>query len=260
MPPASTPEPRTAPKPPTKRTRQVAGHLKSYIVEQGLRPGDRLPGEAELMQLLDRSKGTVREAMRILEAEGLLRTRTGPGGGVFVSDVPEPRAAGLLANYFYFRDLSIDDLYQIRIQLEPELAAAVAGRLDAATIARFRAAAHAFDQPPATPEEERAQHVASLDFHRELAAQCDNPLLSFLVRFVAQMLSYVTVTRHLYLPHNRELWERGQEYHARLLDALEAGEAEAARAVMRAHMETALVLMRRQESQMSKRFLDRLDV
>ncbi|MCB2109995.1 MAG: FadR family transcriptional regulator [Defluviimonas sp.] len=250
MPPATSRTKRAAP-----RTAQVAEHLKAYIVERGLRPGDRLPGEAELIAALGKSKGTVREAMRILGAQGLIRTRTGPGGGVFVADVSADHAVSLLANFFYFRDLSIDDLYQLRILLEPELAASVAGRIPPETMERFRAETTRFDSPPATAEEEREQHVASLAFHRDLAELCPNPLLAFVVGFIAKTLSDLTVFRRLYEPRNLELWAMGHDYHARLLDALERGDADSARAIMRDHMQAALRLMRDQEVKVAKRFL-----
>ncbi len=239
----------------TSRTRQVADHLKELIVREGLRPGDRLPNEATLIAKLDKSKGTVREAMRTLEAEGLIRTRTGPGGGAFLTEISGEHAATLLANFFYFRDLSIGELYQLRIVLEPEVAANVAGHISAETLAAFRADTTQFDLPPSSPEEERLQHVKSLEFHRQLAALCTNPLLGFMVDFIAKVLSDVTVFRNLYEPHNHELWARGHEYHNLLLDALEAGDADLARATMKTHMETAFRLMHDQEVAVAKGFL-----
>ena len=74
------------------------------------------------------AKGTIREAMRVLEAQGLIKTRTGPGGGSFVHEVSQQRAKALLGNYFYFKDLTIGDIYQLRLTLEPELAATLAGK------------------------------------------------------------------------------------------------------------------------------------
>lgn len=246
MPPATTRTRRNG-----ARTEQVAEHLKAYIVARGLRPGDRLPSETDLMAVLGKSKGTVREAMRMLGAQGLIRTRTGPGGGAFVDDVSRDHAMTMLANFFYFRDLSVADLYQLRIQLEPDLAATLAGKIPPEVMARFRAETAAFDHPPKDAEEEQAQHVASLAFHRELAELCPNPLMSFVVGFIAKILSDLTVFRRLYEPHSHDLWEQGHRYHARLLDALEAGESEVARATMRAHMEAAAVLMQAQEARVA---------
>ena len=66
------------------RPLQVAEAIKEYVVSNALQPGDKLPNESELITLFGMAKGTIREAMRILEAQGLVKTRTGPGGGCFV--------------------------------------------------------------------------------------------------------------------------------------------------------------------------------
>ena len=63
--------------------------------------------------------------------------------------------------------------------------------------------------PPKPPREEREQHIASLRFHAVLAEMAGNPLMRFLIRFTANMLSEITVTRQLYDPPNRELWASG---------------------------------------------------
>mgnify|MGYP005845681615 CR=1 FL=1 len=252
MPPATT---RSGTEPRRRRPEQVAEAIKGWIMARGLKPGDRLPGEAELMQRFAMAKGTIREAMRMLEAEGLVRTRTGPGGGVFLCEISAGRARALLSNYFYFRDLTIAHIYQLRRLLEPELAASLAGRLSARDLARLEAVTQDYAHPAGTAEEERAQHVASLDFHARLAEMGDNPLLGFLVGFVASMLSDLTVYRRLYDPPNPELRARGLSYQHELLGALAAGDSEAARRIMAAHMETAEALMQRQEAEVARRFI-----
>jgi GntR family transcriptional repressor for pyruvate dehydrogenase complex len=97
----------TPPRPRRSRPVQVADRIKDWVVERDLKTGARLPSEAEMIEQFGVSKGTVREAMRILEAQGLIVTRTGPGGGSFVGKVTAERAKALLANYFYFKELSI---------------------------------------------------------------------------------------------------------------------------------------------------------
>ena len=100
MPPATTPSNRAKAEPKLSRPVQVAEAIKDWVVDQGLQAGDRLPGEAELIERFGMAKGTIREAMRILEAQGLIKTRTGPGGGSFVHEVSRQRAKALLGNYF----------------------------------------------------------------------------------------------------------------------------------------------------------------
>ena len=237
------------------RPARVAEEIKSWLVAENMAPGDRLPSEPELMDRFGMAKGTIREAMRILEAQGLIKTRTGPGGGSFVHEVSEERARALLGNYFFFKHLTIGDIYQIRRALEPELAASLAGNLSDLQLGQLEDITLIYSEPPQTTEQEREQHIASLRFHETLATWADNPMLSFIIGFMARMLSDLTVYRRLYEPRNYDLWHKGRDYHRSLIAALRAGDAKAARETMAAHMEIAQRLMERQEAQMERRFL-----
>ncbi len=237
------------------RPEQVAEAIKEWVMEQGLHSGDRLPSEPEMIERFGMSKGTIREATRILEAQGLVRTRTGPGGGTFVHQMSPERARALLSNYFYFRDLTLKDIYQIRMVLEPELVASLAGTLSEDELSRLEAVMATYAHPAATAEEEREQHIASLRFHGLLAEMSDNPLMGFIIAFVTQTLSDLTVYRKLYDPPNHELWARGKAYQARLVEALRAGDSAQARDVMSLHMATAQSLMQAQEAEVIRRFM-----
>ncbi|WP_240453918.1 FadR/GntR family transcriptional regulator [Chachezhania antarctica] len=233
----------------------MAEEIKDWVVEQGLSAGDRLPGEAALMSRFGMAKGTIREAMRILEAQGLIRTRTGPGGGSFVHEVSSKRAKALLGNYFYFKNLTIADIYQLRRALEPELAATLAGKVDAKALRALAGHMESYAAPPETLEEERLHHIASLKFHSLLAEQASNPLLGFVIDFMAELLSDITVYRRLYAPPNLELWSAGRDHQHRLLAAIRDGDTDAARAVMADHMEVALSHMQGQEAERMRRFI-----
>lgn len=241
----------------TRRSRPVtvAEAIKEWVVAKGLQPGNRLPGEAELMERFGMAKGTIREAMRLLQAQGLVVTKTGPGGGSFVGEVTRDRAHALLANYFYFQNISIDDIYQVRVALEPVMAASLAGRLSADQLAQLAEIMADYEHPAENAEEERAQHVASLRFHACLAAYAENALLGFIIGFLAQVLTDLTVFRKLYSEPNRELWREGRRHQLDLLEALRAGDGETAGATMRAHMEMARRLMEDQEAVVMKRFI-----
>ena len=254
MPPATTPSTDSAPSRLSRPTR-VAEAIKDWIVQAHFGAGDRLPSEPELIERFGMSKGTIREAMRILEAQGLVKSRTGPGGGTFVHEVSKERARALLGNYFYFKDLTIRDIYQLRRVLEPELAAALAGNLPETVLGRLEAIIGEYDAPAQDVEEEREQHVASLRFHALLAEQADNALLGFLIDFMVNMLSDLTVYRKLYEPPNLELCRRGRAFQLDLVEALRTGDADMARRVMRDHMETAQKLMEAQEAEMQRRFI-----
>ncbi|MCI2393961.1 FCD domain-containing protein [Aliiroseovarius sediminis] len=241
----------------SKRSRpvRVAEAIKDWVVEKGLQPGDRLPGETELIKRFGMSKGTIREAMRLLQAQGLVVTKTGPGGGSFVGEVSAERAYALLANYFYFKQISINDIYQIRILIEPELAASLAGRLTEDQLGELEAIMASYDAPAKDATEERKQHVASLKFHARLAEFGENALLGFFVDFMTQILADLTVYQRLYTEPNDELWRQGYRHQSNLISALRSGDCESARRIMKEHMLMARRLMQDQEAVVMKRFV-----
>jgi GntR family transcriptional repressor for pyruvate dehydrogenase complex len=251
-PPATTPRPDG---PRLSRPQQAAAAIKDWVVERGLQPGDRLPGEAELIAHFRMAKGTIREALRVLEAQGLIRTRTGPGGGAFVNEVSEARARALLGNYFYFNEITISDIYEVRRALEPLLAAELAGKLNEDQIARLEQVMGLYEDPPETIEEAERQRLAELDFHELLASFSPNPLLRFQCRFLISLLKELTICRRIYRRRIPGFRRKGHDYQSRLLQALRAGDAAEARAIMLAHMATAQTVMEEQESVVRRDFL-----
>jgi DNA-binding FadR family transcriptional regulator len=257
-PPSSTPRhvsPEAPKRPGKKRPASIADEMKDWIVLHKLRPGDRLPGERELIERFQASKGTIREALRVLETQGLVRSRTGPGGGTFVGALSEGRAMELLGNYFFFQNPTIGDIYALRRILEPELAASVAGRLDEAAFKRLEQTMQIYVEPPQDLEEERRQRHAELDFHSILVDYCPNPVLAFTCRFLQLLLRDLTVCRRIYEEPNPDLRESGLSYQVRLLRALRRGNAEAAHAIMFDHMCAAQRYMEEREAVLQAKFL-----
>ncbi|GEM81622.1 GntR family transcriptional regulator [Vibrio superstes NBRC 103154] len=224
-------------------------------MEHKLLPGDRLPSEVEMIEYFDASKSTVRESMRMLEAQGLIATKTGPKGGAFVNEVPESRINVILSNYLFFKETSIKDLYQMRIALEPALVEDLAGTLSKEQLANLRQQIQKYALPPEDTEQERQHHIESLEFHRMLADYSNNELLKLVIRFTAQMLSDLTIYKRLYQPKNYQLWKNGLDSHLELLSALQVGNGEKAGLIMKRHMQSAMEFMEQQEVQMTRRFM-----
>lgn len=247
------------PEPPRRRGKRrpasIADQIKDWIVVRGLKPGDRLPGERELIERFQASKGTIREALRVLETQGLVRSRTGPGGGIFIEAQSEARAMELLGNYFFFRNPTIGDIYALRRILEPEVAGSVAGRLTEADFRRLEQTMRIYTDPPRDLEEERRQRHAELDFHAILVDYCPNPVLAFMCRFLQSLLRELTVCKRIYEEPNPDLRESGLSYQVRLLRALRRGDRELARSVMFEHMCVAQRYMEEREAVLQAKFL-----
>jgi GntR family transcriptional repressor for pyruvate dehydrogenase complex len=161
---------------------QVADRIKDWVVERDLKTGARLPNEAEMILQFGVSKGTVREAMRILEAQGLIVTRTGPGGGSFVGEVTAERARRCWPTTSTSRNFRSRTSTSFANCWSRNFRPSLAGRLSREQLDRLRDLATRFDRPRHLPEEERDQHVVSLRFHETLAEFGDNPLLGFMRR------------------------------------------------------------------------------
>lgn len=226
-----------------KRPDTVAAQIRERIIEHALVPGDRLPHEWIEPESWQVSRGTLREALKILESQGLTVSKTGPGGGVFVSTVEAEYAISLLDNLFLHEQPSIADIYAIRKELEPKLAASLAGKLSPEAFTSLQATIRLYEDEPATAEEEYRQRLAELDFHEELARLCDNRLLGFLCRFLVSLLRDMAVCRDIYKQHNPELRETGLHYQVALLRTIKAGDAERAVELMREHMIAAEAYM-----------------
>jgi len=219
-----------------RRPDMVAQQIREQIVESGLRPGNKIPNDWLQPETVRVSRGTLREALKVLEFQGLITTRSGPGGGVFVASVEPGEAIRLLDNLFLFDPPSISDIYTLRKQLEPELAAAVAGNLTEAAFQALQSCIRLYEDEPETAEEEYAQRLAELDFHEELTRHCANPILAFTCSFLLSLLRDMTVCRSIYKEPNPALRETGLHYQVRLLRAIKAGDAELCRMIMRGHM------------------------
>lgn len=219
-----------------KRPDQAADRLRDRIIDGGLRPGDKVPAAWTDPRELGVSRGSAREALKILEIQGMIASRTGPGGGIFVTSVRSEDAIRTIENLFLFGNPSIADIYAVRKVLEPELAASVAGELSDEDLAALRETIRLYEDEPATAEEEYQQRLSELDFHSELARRTDNRVLGFICIFMASLLRDMTVCREIYRAPVPNLRESGLHYQVRLIRAIKAGRADEARFIMRDHM------------------------
>ncbi len=239
-----------------KRTDEIAEAIKRTITTHGLEPGDRLPQERDLMVQYAASKGTVREALKSLEVQGLVRVRTGPGGGAFVARMSEARAMSLLSNYIFAKQVSIADIYQLSKALEPLVAAEAMKNIDDKGFERLEAIIAVYDHEPKDAEERWAQRMAELDFHSVVAEYCDNALLAFQCRFLQRLLKDLAVCRDIYVQPKPVLRQRGIEYQRALMAAMRAGDRKEVMGIMAAHMAHAEQMMLGLEAELENRFIE----
>ena len=126
----------------------VVEQLREAIYSGRIRPGDRLPGERQLSEEFGVGRPTLREALRSLEAVGIIEVRPGKSGGSYAVTPSESTVGDALAALVNLRGASLEDLVEFRVDFETENAAWAARRADAgdltaleAIVAEARAAA-----------------------------------------------------------------------------------------------------------------------
>lgn len=248
------PRPVFAPK--RKRTDEIVDAIKRMIVEHGLGPGDRLPQERDLITQFSASKGTVREALKALEVQGLISVRTGPGGGAFIERMSEGRAMSLLSNFLFSKKLTIAHIYEMRKVLEPQVAASATPNIDEAGLNRLEAIIRIYDHEPADATERWNQRMAELDFHGVVAEYSDNPILAFTCRFLQRLLKELTIAQDIYVQPEPVSRESGIRHQRNLIAAMRRRDAAAAAVILAEHMAEAEQHMLGLEARLEDRFLE----
>ncbi|MFB4350599.1 FadR/GntR family transcriptional regulator [Microbacterium sp. CR_7] len=150
--------------------------LRALIADGALRPGDRLPSEGELCERLGVSRGSLREAIRMLAALGVLETRHGSG-----SYVGELRAADLIGSLSLTVGLlpmaGVLELTELRRVLEPHAAALAAARIDDDTVAVLDGILSEIEASDDFEEHSRLDHA----FHMTISEVAGNDALTSLI-------------------------------------------------------------------------------
>lgn len=221
---------------PVRRVRkayeQVHDQLRDLIVRGELQRGQRLPNEAVLASDFGVSRGTVREALRVLAAQNLIRTAKGAGGGSFVTlPTVDHISTFLHANISLLSesdDVTLGEFLEARELLEVFAARQCAARRSEADLVRLREAI--LDDPARLGTAEH--HVANKAFHTAVVDGCQNTL----VCIAAQPVFSVLQTRVSREGMSRAFARRVDEDHRAILAAIEAGDADAAGEEMRKHI------------------------
>jgi GntR family transcriptional repressor for pyruvate dehydrogenase complex len=205
---------------------QIADHIQAMIAANQLRPGDQLPSERDLAKSVGVNRGTVREAIRLLEQRGLIELRT--GSGAYVTAVPASNVTDSIERYFAFGTCSHEDLVKLREILDPEIAALAAERATAAEIESLRQLIERIEVSFFSDTTQYA--IDDAQFHMTLAEASHNDLI------IAIMNGLHKVMVHSILAQSRtHHLEGGARSHRTVYEAITRRSPEDARQAMRVH-------------------------
>ncbi|WP_433190438.1 FadR/GntR family transcriptional regulator [Actinoallomurus sp. CA-150999] len=202
--------------------------ILELIRTDGLRPGDRLPSTRELSQRFAVTVPTLREVLRRLEVTGAIRMRH--GSGIYVGTdldrvvLPNPNVRDL-------RGERVMQLLETRLLIEPQAAELAARRAEPEAVARMRAVLAEAGRH--LRDEDAELHLANMDFHRATGLAAGNGVLA---EVLDSLLSVHAVEQREIL---RLFNDRARDFdeHTAILEAIERGDAKAARDLMHRHLQ-----------------------
>ena len=227
----NTPKGQTREKP-----QQVADELRRLIVSGAIADGESLGREPDLIERFGVSRPSLREGLRILEAEGLISVIRGVQGGV-VAHRPDHRlTARTAALVLQTRNVSLADVSDARTIIEPAAVRLVASARNRKACARdlralIDAQEHVIDDPAAFGP-------ANARFHNELVAMAGNQTLTIVAEMLYEVVSRAVIAvSQVALPEESvAIRRRGVRSQIRLVSLIEAGKADEAEAHWQTHM------------------------
>lgn len=212
---------------------RVVDEIKKSIFEGKMSPGDRLPAERELAEMLGVSRTSVREALKMLAAEGLVSIRHGQGA--FISEQDPDEYLKRFASHLPVNQDTVLDLFEVRKVLEPQTARWVAERGSQNDIQELASMVTTTREQLGRLRSGRLSLLAGHDsnFHYRLAQATGNTVL---VRLMHSMLDLLadSRSRSLAIPGRGE---RSVDEHYEIVQAILHRDADAAATAMLRHLE-----------------------
>ncbi len=176
----------------------VIEQIELAVIQGRLKPGDRLPPERSLLASFQVSRGTLREALRVLEQKGLIEIRIGVKGGAFVRALTTDAVRDSLALLILTRQIALPDFAEFRGGLERLVAGLAARRATPGDVAELQGLlAEAEELAPRGASQWDPFFAVDNRLHKALARICRNPLYELILHTVYDNLhSYY----HWYLP------------------------------------------------------------
>jgi len=202
--------------------KQISENIRDAILVGELKVDDRLPTEEELAARYEVSRPTIREALKRLAAQGLVRSKRGPAGGTFI-DRPSQEAmrsslTGAATLMVSLGEFDLEQIAEARQEMEVVCVKLAAKRRDEADLVRM-AEEIATQKRNALSDEDFC--ASDVRFHRALVDAAKNPMLQFVMFAVIEALQPV-MNMVIYRFRNRD---QVVEQHQRIFDALSAGDS-----------------------------------
>ncbi|TWI70648.1 GntR family transcriptional regulator [Desulfobotulus alkaliphilus] len=211
----------------------VVEQIQDAILEGRVVQGDKLPPERELKEIFDVSRGTLREALRVLEQKGLIEIRLGVGGGAFVREVGTAPVTEGLALLLRRNKVSPAELAEFRKDLEASIAGLAARRAGFDDILILKDFLKEMAQALEEPFDWEAVIAADNRFHLTLGEIAGNQVYRTIQATIHENI-HPYFDR--YVPRDKDTLEGNYGDLCLLVDAVAAGDEKEAIRCMQAHL------------------------
>jgi len=220
----------------------VASQLRDQILNGTLREGDSLPRQEDLLSDFNVSLPAVREALRILENEGLVSVRRGNVGGAIVHLPAPPRVAYMVGLVLQSRHASLRDVSQALRMLEPLCAAMCAERPDRHDELVPSLKAIVAEQAELLGKDSYSYNRVARRFHGEIVAGCGNETMILVIGALEALWSVheQRIYQHAGVTEPSIVqWRAAQREHEKLVVAIDNGDSTNASTLARRHLDAA---------------------
>lgn len=223
---------------PVRRVRaheQVIEQVQAKILDGELRVGTKLPSERDLVEALGVSRASVREALRALEAMGIVDARGGSGrdSGSVISGRSTEALGTVLRMHVALAGIALEDLIEVRILLERHAAAGAARRHDPTDVAALRRLVAGMR---AGGESSAEFNGLDTEFHVSIARSSGNALTAMLMQALRDAVTSEMVRAFTAIEDWRPVGERLVLEHGATVDAIEDAQPAAAADLVEAHI------------------------
>jgi DNA-binding FadR family transcriptional regulator len=218
----------------------LASKLRDLILAGTIAPGESLPTERELVLDSGLSRSSVREALRVLEVEGLISTRPGRAGGSTVQLPGRGSVARSMQLFVRSHAIRLESLLECRLAVEPFLAGLTAERHTDRDLAELRDIHARFSR---SVDDVATYKRVNLDWHLAIARASRNEVLAALMEAISQPIFDAAGYQQVTTP---EIRREAVKAHAAILAAIEARDAKRAVARMERHLSAYAEIARRE--------------
>ena len=213
-----------------KTSELISLEIVRSIAANRMQAGDRLPIEAEMLAQYNVSRASLREALRLLEVQGLITIRSGPGSTTLVGRAHPINLARTMLLYLHLQGVTYSELLDAWLIFEPAMAELAAVNPDRERV-RALMERHIAGGLDAASEDERL--ASGIDFHASIAALSGNRVLNLANNALGAMVSgYILAALK---PMKLDSYE-AEEEHRHLAEAIIAGDRHRARQLMFDHV------------------------